>query len=85
MRDLKHIHTQDLSDLFNSFMNCFDERRNSILLEMFKSQFGALFCEPGAIFNETYQAYGDNKHRVPIVMAEVAEELERRDIELRAA
>ena len=78
MQVLQDIHMQELSDILISAHSMFDEKVTDIQINMFRSMFGGLFCEPGARFGEKIGAYEANRKSVPLVLAEIAIELDRR-------
>lgn len=70
--------TQDLDDIMGSARLCMSEKSSSVFVEMFCAGVGRLYCEPGATFLDAYSAYRANQNDHPMVLAFVAEELERR-------
>lgn len=79
MKNIQTMFTQDISDVLSAARLCLCEKTTSIQAEMFRGLFGGLFLEGfRPSFGDRLNAYNDNKHRIAEVLANLAEELERR-------
>ena len=80
MNNIKEMHTQDISDVLSAARLCLCENPSSIHLEMFRALFGGVIIGVFKPFGEKLDAYKANQHRIPQVLAALAEELEDRGL-----
>jgi hypothetical protein len=79
--NIETMHTQDIEDVLLAARACLCDDRTSIDSEMFRALFGGVIIGGHELFGEKLNAYNANKHRLPEVLAALAVELERRELQ----
>ena len=77
---IQAMHTQDINDVLSAARLCLCDRVTSIQTEMFRSLFGGVIIGVFESFGAKLDAYKANKHRAHEVLADLAAELERRQV-----